>query len=331
MSLRVGSIQLSNRLILAPMAGVTDRPFRQLCRQFGVGLTISEMITSRPDLRESRKTQLRMNHDGEPGPIAVQIAGGIPAMMADAAQYNADRGAEIIDINMGCPAKKVCKVDAGSALMRDVPLVKKILKSVVDSVDIPVTLKMRTGWSRLNRNAIEIAHIAEQSGIKMITIHGRTREDKYLGQAEYDTIRDIKNRVNIPVIANGDITDGKKAKMVLDFTGADAIMIGREAQKRPWIFQQISHYLETGKIQEEPKVELKQQWLLDHLVNLYEFYGETQGVKIARKHINWQLGEFHLYQFVRPIIMQAQTAQSQIKAVVQSFDTIQSGDATRVS
>ncbi|MFT7674082.1 MAG: tRNA-dihydrouridine synthase B [Gammaproteobacteria bacterium] len=331
MSLRVGSIELANRLILAPMAGVTDRPFRQLCRQFGVGLTISEMISSRPDLRESRKTQLRMNHEGEPGPIAVQIAGGIPAMMADAARYNADRGAEIIDINMGCPAKKVCKVDAGSALMRDVPLVKEILETVVDAVDIPVTLKMRTGWSHLNRNAIEIAHIAEQSGIKMITIHGRTREDKYLGQAEYETIRDIKTHINIPVIANGDITDGKKAKMVLDFTGADAIMIGREAQKRPWIFQQINHYLETGKVQEEPRIQLKQQWLLDHLVDLYDFYGETQGVKIARKHINWQLGEFDQYQFVRPIIMQSDTAQSQIKAVTQSFEAIQSGELARVS
>ncbi|MFT5505324.1 MAG: tRNA-dihydrouridine synthase B [Gammaproteobacteria bacterium] len=331
MSLRVGSIELANRLILAPMAGVTDRPFRQLCRQFGVGLTISEMISSRPDLRESRKTQLRMNHEGEPGPIAVQIAGGIPAMMADAARYNADRGAEIIDINMGCPAKKVCKVDAGSALMRDVPLVKEILETVVDAVDIPVTLKMRTGWSHLNRNAIEIAHIAEQSGIKMITIHGRTREDKYLGQAEYETIRDIKTHINIPVIANGDITDGKKAKMVLDFTGADAIMIGREAQKRPWIFQQINHYLETGKVQEEPRIQLKQQWLLDHLVDLYDFYGETQGVKIARKHINWQLGEFDQYQFVRQIIMQSDTAQSQIKAVTQSFEAIQSGELARVS
>ena len=320
MTFKIGNHLIENSLVLAPMAGVTDRPFRQLCRNLGAGLTPSEMITSRPDLRESRKTRLRMDHTGEPGPIVVQIAGGIPQLMADTARFNADNGAEIIDINMGCPAKKVCKVDAGSALMRDIGLVKDILQTVVKAVDIPVTLKMRTGWSRQNRNAPEIAHIAEESGIQAITVHGRTREEKYLGEAEYETIARIKQQVKLPVIANGDITNGKKAKMVLDFTGADAIMIGREAQKRPWIFQQVSHYLQTGKNLKEPNRQLKINWLCDHLSNLYAFYGELQGVRIARKHINWQLGEYPGYQVSRPQIMQATTAVSQVQAVKDWFD-----------
>ena len=261
MPFSIGPYTFKNRLVLAPMAGVTDRPFRQLCRSLGAGMTVSEMITSRPDLRQSRKTQLRMDHKGEPGPIIVQIAGGIPKLMADAAKYNVNHGAQIIDINMGCPAKKVCKVDAGSSLLKDTALVIAILESVVKSVSVPVTLKIRTGWSRQSRNALEVARIAEDCGIQALTVHGRTREDKFLGSAEYETIRQIKQAVQIPIIANGDIDCEEKAKMVMDFTATDAIMIGRVAQQRPWIFQQIEHYLATGKIAEEPADQQKKLWL----------------------------------------------------------------------
>ena len=320
MSFQIGPYSFSNRLVAAPMAGVTDRPFRELCRSLGAGMTVSEMISSRPDLRDSRKTRLRMDHAGEPGPVIVQIAGGIPAMMADAARFNVDQGAQIIDINMGCPAKKVCKVDAGSALLRDTDLVAKILSRVVSAVDVPVTLKTRTGWSRDNRNVLEVARIAEDCGIQALTIHGRTREDKYLGNAEYDTIRQVKQQINIPVIANGDIDSAKKAKMVMDFTAADAIMIGRVAQQRPWIFQQIEHYLSSGLIQKEPTVEQKKKWLLSHLNNLYAFYGEFQGVKIARKHINWQLGSNYDYQPVKPALMQTTCADTQLEIIEGYFE-----------
>ena len=320
MTFNIGPYSFKNRLVLAPMAGVTDRPFRQLCRMLGAGMTVSEMITSRPDLRDSRKTQLRMNHEGEPGPVIVQIAGGIPKMMADAARYNVDQGAQIIDINMGCPAKKVCKVDAGSALLRDTALVADILGEVVKAVEVPVTLKIRTGWSRENRNALEVARIAEDSGIQALTIHGRTREDKYLGAAEYETIRQVKQAIRIPVIANGDISCEKKAKMVMDFTAADAIMIGRIAQQRPWIFQQIDHYLSTGLKIEEPQDEKKQEWLLDHLTNIYAFYGEFQGVKIARKHINWQLGSNDGYQLIKPALMQITGADTQLRIIEKYFE-----------
>ena len=320
MTFNIGPYSFKSRLVLAPMAGVTDRPFRQLCRMLGAGMTVSEMITSRPDLRDSRKTQLRMNHEGEPGPVIVQIAGGIPKMMADAARYNVDQGAQIIDINMGCPAKKVCKVDAGSALLRDTALVADILGEVVKAVEVPVTLKIRTGWSRENRNALEVARIAEDSGIQALTIHGRTREDKYLGAAEYETIRQVKQAIRIPVIANGDISCEKKAKMVMDFTAADAIMIGRIAQQRPWIFQQIDHYLSTGLKIEEPQDEKKQEWLLDHLTNIYAFYGEFQGVKIARKHINWQLGSNDGYQLIKPALMQITGADTQLRIIEKYFE-----------
>jgi tRNA-dihydrouridine synthase B len=316
----IGPYRFKNRLALAPMAGVTDRPFRQLCRQLGAGMTVSEMITSRPDLRASRKTRLRMDHAGEPGPIIVQIAGGIPGMMADAAVYNVSQGAQIIDINMGCPAKKVCKVDAGSALLRDSRLVESILQAVVAAVSVPVTLKIRTGWSRDHRNALDIARIAEDCGIAALTIHGRTREDKYLGDAEYETIRRVKENIRLPIIANGDIDSAKKAKMVMDFTAADAIMVGRIAQQRPWIFSQIEHYLGTGKELEDPSVELKQTWLKDHLKNLYAFYGEYQGVRIARKHINWQLGQSDNYGIVKPALMQAQTATRQLQTIEAYFE-----------
>ena len=320
MSFQIGPYTFDNRLVLAPMAGVTDRPFRQLCRSLGAGMTVSEMITSRPDLRDSRKTRLRMDHQGEPGPVIVQIAGGIPQMMADAARYNVDQGAQIIDINMGCPAKKVCKVDAGSALLRDSRLVKDILSCVVSAVEVPVTLKIRTGWSRETRNALEIAHIAEDCGIQALAIHGRTREDKYLGTAEYDTIRQVKQFVNIPVIANGDIDCAEKAKMVMDFTAADAIMLGRIAQQRPWIFRQIDNFLSSGRLQPEPVIEHKQEWLLNHLNNIYAFYGEVQGVKIARKHMNWQLGLNVGYRTVRPALMQATCSNSQIKTIEEYFE-----------
>lgn len=320
MSFQIGPYSFSNRLVAAPMAGVTDRPFRELCRSLGAGMTVSEMISSRPDLRDSRKTRLRMDHSGEPGPVIVQIAGGIPAMMADAARYNVDQGAQIIDINMGCPAKKVCKVDAGSALLRDTELIGKILNTVVGAVNVPVTLKIRTGWSRDNRNAVEIARIAEDCGIQALTVHGRTREDKFLGKAEYNTIRQVKQSINIPVIANGDIDSVKKAEMVMDFTAADAIMIGRVAQQRPWIFQQIDHYFSSGLIQTEPTTEQKKAWLQSHLNNLYAFYGEFQGVKIARKHINWQLGSNPGYQSVKAAVMQVSSAEAQLKIIEGYFE-----------
>ena len=320
MSFSIGPYEFRNRLALAPMAGVTDRPFRQLCRALGAGMTVSEMISSHPDLRDSRKTRLRMDHAGEPGPIIVQIAGGIPQMMAEAAVYNVSQGAQIIDINMGCPAKKVCKVDAGSALLRDTGLVESILRAVVAAVEVPVTLKIRTGWSRRQRNAIEVARIAEDCGIAALSVHGRTREDKYQGEAEYETVRRVKQMLSIPVIANGDIDSAKKAKMVMDFTAADAIMVGRIAQQRPWIFRQIEQYLRTGKEPGEPSDELKFQWLGSHIRNLHAFYGEYQGVRIARKHINWQLGQYDNYDIVKPALMQAQTAAQQLQTIEAYFD-----------
>jgi tRNA-dihydrouridine synthase B len=320
MAFKIGPYRFDNPLALAPMAGVTDRPFRELCRRLGAAMTVSEMINSRPELRDSRKTRLRMNHDGEPGPIIVQIAGGIPRMMADAAAYNVSRGAQIIDINMGCPAKKVCRVDAGSALLRDRSLVESILRAVVGAVEVPVTLKIRTGWARKERNALDIARIAEDSGIQALTIHGRTREDKFLGEAEYETIRRVKQSVSIPVIANGDIDSAKKARMVMDFTAADAIMVGRTAQQRPWIFGQIERYLTTGAEPEEPSDRQKKAWLYGHLKNLHAFYGEQQGVRIARKHINWQLGQEDDFHTVKPLLMQAQTAAQQLRAIEAYFD-----------
>ena len=286
--MRIGAIELPNRLFVAPMAGVTDRPFRQLCKRLGAGYAVSEMVTARKDLWASLKTSRRANHDGETAPIAVQIAGTDAPMMAEAAAYNIDRGAQIIDINMGCPAKKVCNVMAGSALMQDEPLVARILEAVVSAVPYtPVTLKFRTGWNRANKNAPTIARIAEESGIRAIAIHGRTRADQYMGDAEYDTIAHVKARVKIPVIANGDITSPQKAKHVLDYTGADGVMIGRAAQGRPWIFREIEHFLATGEELLPPLVSEIHQVCRDHIDDLYAFYGEEKGVKIARKHISW--------------------------------------------
>ena len=285
--MQIGPYKLRNNLILAPMAGVTDRPFRQLCRSMGAGLAVSEMVSSNSALRGSKQTLRRMDHRGEAEPKSVQIAGADPQMMADAAQFNVDHGAQIIDINMGCPAKKVCNVLAGSALLKDEKLVGRILEAVVSSVEVPVTLKIRTGWDTENRNALAIAHIAEQSGIQALAIHGRTKQCAYRGDAEYETIAVVKQSVSIPVIANGDISSPHKARYVLERTGADAIMIGRAAQGRPWIFREIENYLNTGEILPKPDVEEIRSIMKNHMSNLYEFYGEFTGVRVARKHIAW--------------------------------------------
>jgi len=290
--MHIGHIPLANRLFVAPMAGVTDRPFRQLCKALGAGYAVSEMVTSRKDLWNSLKTSRRANHEGEPGPIAVQIAGTDAAMMAEAALYNVDRGAQIIDINMGCPAKKVCNKWAGSALMQNEPLAIEIAQAVVDACaprNVPVTLKMRTGWSQDHRNAVALARVFESVGIQMLTVHGRTREQGYRGHAEYDTIAAVKAAVRVPVVANGDITSPEKAKAVLAATGADAVMIGRAAQGRPWIFREIAHYLATGEHLAPPLVAEVRRLLLDHLQDHYRLYGESTGLRSARKHIAWYL------------------------------------------
>jgi len=271
------------------MAGVTDRPFRQLCRRLGAGLVVSEMVTSDVRLWNSRKSSLRLLHAGDPEPRSVQIAGGDPQMMADAARKNVELGAQIIDINMGCPAKKVCNKAAGSALMRDEPLVREILEAVVGAVDVPVTLKIRTGWDRQNKNGITVAKIAEDAGISALSVHGRTRADLYTGEAEYETIAAIKQAISIPVFANGDIDSPQKAKAVLDATGADALLIGRAAQGRPWIFREIEHYLRTGETLPAPSLLEVERILLEHLAALHAFYGELMGVRIARKHVGWYL------------------------------------------
>ena len=279
---------LRNNLFVAPMAGVTDRPFRQLCKKMGAGLAVSEMVTSNSLLYGSAKTQRRANHQGEVAPIDVQIAGSQPQMMADAARHNVERGAQIIDINMGCPAKKICNVMAGSALLRDEALVGRILDAVVRAIpETPVTLKIRTGWDQGSRNALNILKIAENAGIRALALHGRTRACGYSGQAEYDTIAAVKAAARIPVIANGDITTPEKARQVLDTTGADALMIGRAAQGRPWLFREIEHFLKTGERLPAPKVSEIHDILLAHLDDLYDFYGVETGVRVARKHISW--------------------------------------------
>ncbi|MGP1716288.1 MAG: tRNA dihydrouridine synthase DusB [Methylophilus sp.] len=285
--MQIGPHLLKNNLVVAPMAGVTDRPFRMLCKKMGAGLAVSEMVTSNSLLYGSEKTKRRANHEGEVSPISVQIAGAEPAMMAEAARHNVDNGAQIIDINMGCPAKKICNVMAGSALLRDEPLVSQILKAVVNAVDVPVTLKIRTGWDRQNKNAIMIARMAEDIGVQALTIHGRTRNDLYHGDAEYDTIAAVKQAINIPLIANGDITTPEKARFVLDYTKADAVMIGRAAQGRPWIFRETEHFLNTGEHMLPPTVDEIHQVMLEHLHDLYAFYGDLTGMRVARKHISW--------------------------------------------
>ena len=288
-AVRIGPYTLPNQLILAPMAGVTDRPFRQLCRRLGAGLVVAEMLTSDVRLWNSRKSSLRMIHEGDPEPRSVQIAGGDPQMLAEAARANVQLGAQIIDINMGCPAKKVCNKAAGSALMKDEALVAEILHSVVSAVDVPVTLKIRTGWDRQNKNGVTVARIAEDAGISALAVHGRTRADLYTGEAEYDTIAAIKQAVSIPVFANGDIDSPRKARDVLAYTGADALLIGRAAQGRPWIFREIVHFLETGEPLPAPQLGEVEQILLEHLSALHAFYGEHMGIRIARKHVGWYL------------------------------------------
>ena len=288
--MRIGPYELPNQLFVAPMAGVTDRPFRRLCKQLGAGYAVSEMVTSRPDLWNSLKTSRRANHEGEPGPIAVQIAGTDARMMADAAAYNIDRGAQIIDINMGCPAKKVCNKWAGSALMQDETLALSIVEAVVQTCavrNVPVTLKMRTGWSAHHRNAVALARAFEGAGVQMLAVHGRTREQGYQGSAEYETIAAVKSQVRIPVVANGDITSPQKAAEVFKCTGADAVMIGRAAQGRPWIFREIAHFLATGSLLAPPLVSEVRRWLVEHLHDHYALYGEYIGVRSARKHISW--------------------------------------------
>jgi tRNA-dihydrouridine synthase B len=287
LAVQIGPYLLRNNVFVAPMAGVTDRPFRQLCKQLGAGYAVSEMAASNPRLWASEKTSRRIDHAGEMEPKAVQIAGADPKDLADCAKFNVERGAQIIDINMGCPVKKVCNSWCGSALLQHEDLVERILHAVVEAVDVPVTLKFRTGWDRQNKNALRIARLAEQAGIQMLTLHGRTRADGYKGDAEYDTIRAVKASVGIPVVANGDITTPEKAKFVLDYTGADAVMIGRAAQGRPWICREIDHYLRTGEHMAAPLVEEVRALMHEHLPAHYAFYGEYIGVRTARKHIGW--------------------------------------------
>ncbi len=324
--LKIGPYTGNNNLILAPMAGVTDRPFRQLCKQLGAGFAYSEMVSSNSLLWGSKKTLRRANHDGEVDPRIIQIAGANPDHMAEAAQYNAEKGAQIIDINMGCPAKKICNVMAGSALLQNEPLVKEILTAVVDAVDIPVTLKIRTGWDKENRNAVRIAQIAEQAGIQALAIHGRTRTCYYKGEAEYDTIKQVKKFISIPVIANGDIKTPQQAKYVLEYTGADAIMIGRAAQGRPWIFREIEHYLITGNLLSEPGVTEIRDILLGHLKNLYEFYGEFTGVRVARKHISWYSKGQKDGAAFRNTVNRVDTKQEQLTLTEQFFKQLANGE-----
>lgn len=318
--MRLGLYTLDNNLLLAPMAGVTDKPFRQLCRIHGAGLAISEMVASDPVLWNTRKSQLRSNHYGEEPPRSVQIVGADPEMMANAAKHNAGLGAQIIDINMGCPARKVCNVFSGSALMQDEKLVTKILKSVVDAVDIPVTLKIRTGWNEQNKNAVKIAQIAENSGIQMLTVHGRTRACGFKGEAEYQTIKQVKNHVSIPVIANGDITTPGKAADVLHATGADGIMLGRAALGNPWIFREINHFLQTGEQIARPSINEIQQVILQHLNGLYELYGEYTGVRVARKHVGWYSKYLENGEVLRSSVNKTENIESQLLVIENYFN-----------
>jgi tRNA-dihydrouridine synthase B len=321
--MQIGPYTLPNALFVAPMAGVTDRPFRQLCRQFGAGYAVSEMVTSRKDLWHTLKTSRRANHEGEPGPIAVQIAGTEPGMMAEAAAYNIDRGAQIIDINMGCPAKKVCNKWAGSALMQDEVLALQIIEAVVAACEphrVPVTLKMRTGWCQTHKNALTIARAAEQAGVQMVTVHGRTREQGYKGQAEYDTIAAVKVALRIPVVANGDIISPEKAREVLQATGADALMIGRAAQGRPWIFREVAHYLATGEHLAPPLVAEVRRALLEHLHQHYGLYGEYTGVRSARKHIGWYVRSLPGGEAFREEMNLLESSEQQLAAVAHYLD-----------
>ena len=323
--MRLGPLELPNRLFVAPMAGVTDRPFRVLCKRLGAGYAVSEMVTSRRELWTSLKTSRRANHDGEPAPIAVQIAGVDPAEMADAARYNVDRGAQVIDINMGCPAKKVCKVWAGSALMSRPPLALRIVEAVVEAcapLGVPVTLKMRTGACAAERNAVALARGAEAAGVAMVTVHGRTREQGYTGQAEYDTIAAVKAALRVPVVANGDIDSPRKALEVLRRTGADALMIGRAAQGRPWIFREIAHFLATGQELPAPPTQDVKRWLIEHLHDHYALHGEDAGVRSARKHIGWAVRALPGGEAFRAAMNTLDEGAAQLRAVSTFFDEL---------
>src|SRR4051812_27961261 len=323
--MNIGPYSLANNVFVAPMAGVTDRPFRQLCRSFGAGHAVSEMVTSRRDLWDSLKTSRRADHAGEPGPIAVQIAGTDARMMAEAAVYNVERGAQIIDINMGCPAKKVCNKWAGSALMQDEPLALGIAEAVVRACEphgVPVTLKMRTGWSEAHRNAVTLARAFEGAGIRMLTVHGRTREQGYRGEAEYDTIAAVKAAVRIPVVANGDVASPRKARAVLQATGADAVMVGRAAQGRPWIFREIVHFLATGSELAPPLVAEVRRALLGHLADHYALYGEFTGVRSAGKHIGWYVRALPEGEAFRAEMNAIEDSASQLAAVHRFFDAL---------
>jgi tRNA-dihydrouridine synthase B len=320
--MKIGAYLLPNAVFVAPMAGITDGPFRRLARRFGAALAVSEMVSARPELRASRKTRLRMDHAGEMGPVSVQIAGADPAMLADAARFNVDCGAHIIDINMGCPAKKVCNVAAGSALLSDESLVARIVEAVVAAVDVPVTVKIRTGPSRERRNAVAIAKLIEAAGAQMLAIHGRTRACMFEGQAEYDTIAEVKSRVGIPVIANGDVCTGEQAKRVLELTGADGIMIGRAAQGRPWLFREITHFLATGERLAPPTAREIAAVLVEHLDGLYDLYGDEQGARVARKHIGWTVRELPGGEGLRSAVNGISMAQAQRAAVNDYFERL---------
>jgi tRNA-dihydrouridine synthase B len=320
--MRIGAHALRNGLFVAPMAGITDRPFRRLARRFGAALAVSEMVSARPELRESRKTRLRLDHAGEPGPISVQIAGADPQMLAEAARLNVDGGAEIIDINMGCPAKKVCNVAAGSALLENELLVARILEAVVAAVQVPVTLKIRTGPAPERRNALRIARIAESAGAQALAIHGRTRACAFAGCAEYDTMAEVKARLGIPVIANGDIQSPEDAKRVLEATGADGVMVGRAAQGRPWLFREIAHYLATGERLAPPPAREIGEVLAEHLEGLYSLYGTDHGARVARKHIGWTVRALPGGEALRADVNRLHAAEEQRAAVNDYFERL---------
>ena len=322
-SLRIGPFCFANRLVVAPMAGVTDRPFRVLCRRFGAAHAVSEMVASRPELWQTPKSMRRLDHAGEPGIVTVQIAGAEPALLAEAARHNVERGARIIDINMGCPKKKVCKLDAGSALLRDESLVARLLAAVVRAVDVPVTVKIRTGWAPDRRNAVTVARIAQDCGIAAITVHGRTRACGFEpGTVEYDTIRAVRRAVSIPVIANGDIDSPQKAKAVLDATAADGVMIGRAAQGRPWIFRDTLHFLDTGTVAPPPTLSEVRALLAEHLDEHYRLYGEEAGVRSARKHIGWYFADVAVLGELLPALWRIDTASAQLAAVLACIDRL---------
>ena len=328
--MQIGPFRIDPPVLLAPMAGVTDKPFRVLCKRLGAGLCVSEMTTSDPRFWNTAKSRPRMDHDGEPAPISVQIAGTVPVVLAEAARYNVDHGAQLIDINMGCPAKKVCNAWAGSALMRDEALVARILEAVVAAVDVPVTLKIRTGWAADAKNALAIARIAEAAGVQALAVHGRTRDQQYTGVAEYDTIAAVKAALSIPVIANGDIESPDKAAEVLARTGCDAVMIGRAAQGRPWIFREVSHFLATGERLAEPSLAEVRDVLLGHLDHLHAFYGEPSGVRIARKHLGWYAKDRPEHSdeqraAFRHVVNRAETAEAQVRLTRDYFDALAAG------